>query len=104
MTNKLGAVLVLCLVLASVPVYAETSYDSIFDTFLESFSMFFKFSSNGITGNQGMMDGSLGGECVPINSDNACENFDCGTVGDGCDGTFDCGTCSSGESCDSDGR
>jgi len=101
-TNKLGAVLVLCLVLASVPVYAETNYDSIFDSFLESFSMFFKFSSNDITGNQvfgglGGGDGS-GGTCIPLTYSQACtsQGLSCGTVDDNCGGTVDCGTCNLG--------
>ncbi len=102
MTNKLGVVLVLFLVLTSVPVYAETNYDSIFDSFLESFSMFFKFSSNSITGNQGFGglgggDGS-GGTCIPLTYSQACtsQGISCGTVDDNCGGTVDCGTCNLG--------
>ena len=99
MTNKLGVVLVLCLVLASAPVYAETSYGSVFDTFLESFSMFFKFSSNGITGNQLMGGGLGGGVCIPITPANACGDDGCGTVSDECEGSIECGICSEGETC-----
>jgi hypothetical protein len=41
----------------------------------------------------------LDGLCKPIPEDEACEDKQCGKVGDGCDDFYDCGSCDAGEVC-----
>lgn len=42
---------------------------------------------------------SLSEVCDPIDREVACEDIECGRVGDGCGGTIACGTCDRGEIC-----
>lgn len=37
--------------------------------------------------------------CEPLSEGNACEEIECGVVGDGCGGTYECGQCDPGETC-----
>ncbi len=37
--------------------------------------------------------------CVPQEEEEACEDKECGLVGDGCGGSYDCGQCGDGEAC-----
>jgi hypothetical protein len=49
--------------------------------------------AGGSSGAGGFPSGGSGGGCIPISQEQACGGLECGTVSDGCNGSYSCGTC-----------
>jgi len=72
------------------PIYLASG-DKTMGSILDTYSL---GSSSFLSGDDGDLT-----PCIPINQEEACGSYVCGSVSDGCTGNYICGTCSDGEVC-----